>query len=123
MALIPCSPEEEQKVIRDCVKAARDIKSMTDRAYKYLYLAGGFIAHFNKLGFMEHYEEPGSLKKAIFEYQRENQYNNFGPKDDGYDYYMQKKKIYNTICACLRQGIEYKSKPKRQKETEFDFGM
>jgi hypothetical protein len=47
MALIPRSPEEEQKIIRDCVKATRDIKSMTDRAYKYLYIAGGFIAHYH----------------------------------------------------------------------------
>jgi hypothetical protein len=123
MALQPRSPEEEQKIIRDCVKAARDIKSMTDRAYNFLYLSCGFIAHYNKFCFMEHYEEPGSLKKAIFEYQRYNQYGNFSPRDKDYDYYMQKTKIYNTICDCLKQGIEYKSKPKRQKETEFDFGM
>jgi hypothetical protein len=123
MAIQPCSPEEEQKIIRDCVKAAGDIKTMTDRAYTFLYLADGFIAHCDKYGFMDYYEEPGSLRKDIFDYQRENQYNNFGPKDDYYDYYMQKKKIYNTICDCLKQGIEYKSKPKKQKETEFDFGM
>jgi hypothetical protein len=117
------SPEEEKKIIRDCVKAAGDIKNMTDRAYNFLYLADGFIAHHNKFGFMDYYEEPGSLKKDIFDYQMENQYNNFGPKDDDYDYYMQQNKIYNTICDCLKQGIEYKSKPKRHKETEFDFGM
>ena len=123
MALQPRSPEEEQKIIHDCVKAAEDIKTMTDRAYKFLYLSGGFIAHYNKLGFMDHYEESGSLREAIFEYQRENQYSNFGQKDDDYAYYMQKKKIYNTVCDYLKQGIEYKPKPKRQKETEFDFGM
>jgi hypothetical protein len=66
MAIQRYSPEEEQKVIRDCVKAARDIKSMTDRAYKFLYLSDGFVAHFDKQGFAEYYEEPGSSRKDIF---------------------------------------------------------
>jgi hypothetical protein len=123
MAIKPYSPEEEQKIIHDCVKAAGNINNLTKRAYNYLYQARNFIAHVNKLGFMEHYEEPGSLKKDIFEYQRDNQYFNFHPGMENYDYYMQKKKIYNTICDCLKQGIEYKSKHKRQKEMEFDFGM
>jgi hypothetical protein len=123
MEIEPYSPEEEQKIIRDCIKAARDIESMTGRAYDFLYSADGFIAHYDKYGFMEHYGEPGSLKRDIFEYQREKQWGNFHPKDENYDYYMQQKKIYNTICDCLKQGIEYKSKPKRKKETEFDFGM
>jgi hypothetical protein len=122
MAIQPHNPEEEQKIVRDCVKAANDITAMTNRAYKFLYLAGGFIAHCNKLGFMEHYEEPGSLKKEILVYQRENQYNNFRPKDENYDYYMQKKKIYNTVCDCIKNDIDYKPKPKRKKEMEFDFG-
>jgi hypothetical protein len=123
MAIPPCGPEEARKIIRDCVKAAKEIRSMTDRAYKFLYLADGFIAHCDKQGFAEYYEEPGSLKKDIFDYQRENQYRNFGPEDEDYDYFMQKKKIYHTICDCLKQGIEYKLKPKRKKEKEFDFGM
>jgi hypothetical protein len=49
MAIQRYSPEEEQKIIKDCVRAAGDTK--------------------------------------------------------------------NTICDCLKQGIEYKSKPKRQKST------
>jgi hypothetical protein len=39
MALKPYNTEDEQKIIRDCVKAARNIKSMTDRAYAFLYSA------------------------------------------------------------------------------------
>jgi hypothetical protein len=121
MALRPHSPEEEQKIIHDCVKAARNIQNLTKRAYTFLYLASGFIAHYNQFGFMDHYQEPGSLKKDVLKHQQDNQWNNFSPKDDGYDYYMQKKKIYNTVCDCLKQGIEYKAKRKIEKDREFDF--
>jgi hypothetical protein len=122
MAIQPHSPEEEQKIIRDCVSAAGDITAMTNRAYKYLYLASGFIAHYDKGGFMQHYEEPGSLKKEILNYQKYNQWGNFHPKDENYDYYMQKKKIYNAICDCLKNDITYKPTRKNLKEMEFDFG-
>jgi hypothetical protein len=121
MSLQPHNEKEEQKIIRDCVKAAENIEDMTDRAYHYLYLANGFIAHYNKLGFMEHYEERGSLKNDILRFQRNNQYDNFHPKDKNYDYYMQKKKIYNTICDCIRQNITFKAERKMEKAMEFDF--
>jgi hypothetical protein len=122
MAIKPCSPEEEQKIIRDCVKAAGDITSMSNRAYDFLYLSSGFIAHYDKGGFMAYYEEPGSLKKDILYHQRDNQWGNFHPRDDNYDYYMQKKKIYNAICDCLKNNIEYKQKSKNSKDREFNFG-
>jgi hypothetical protein len=118
----PHSIEEEEKIIRDCVKAASDIQSMTDRAYNYLYLANDFIAHCDKYGFMEFYSEKNSLKNDMLRFQNHNQWANFHPKDDNYDYYMQKKKIYNEICNCLKQGIEYKKAKKNPKEVEFDFG-
>jgi hypothetical protein len=120
--ITPHSVDEEQKIVRDCVKAAMNIESMTDRAYHYLYLASGFIAHYDKFGFMAHYQEPGSLKADILDNQRDNQWSNFHPQDDSYDYYMQKKKIYNTICDCLKQNIEFKQKRKDTREMEFDFG-
>jgi hypothetical protein len=120
--LEPFSAEEEQKIIRDCVKAANNIEDMTDRAYRYLYLSSGFIAHYDKGGFKEYYCEPGSLKKDILEYQWDNQYFNFSTRDEGYEYYMQHKKIYNTICDCIKNNIEFKPKRKIEKAPEFDFG-
>jgi hypothetical protein len=121
MAIEPYNREEEQKIVADFVRAAGDINSMTNRAYNFLYLASGFIAHFDKYGFTEHYEEPGSLKKDILYHQRDNQWDNFCQGEENYDYYMQKKKIYNAVCDCLRQGVDYKPKRKREKEREFDF--
>jgi hypothetical protein len=118
----PFSIEEERKIIRDCVKAADNIEDMTDRAYNFLYGAGGFIARYDKGGFKEYYYEHGSLKKDIPEYRWENQYCNFRPKDEGYEYYMRHRKIYNTICECLKNNIEFKPEKKMEKTAEFDFG-
>jgi hypothetical protein len=117
------SPEEERKIISDCVKAANNIHTMTKKAYHYLYLCDFFIAHNNQLGFMENYSEPGSLKQDLFSYQKDNQHYNFHPGEENYEYYMQHKKMYNMICDCLKQGIEIKTKRKIDKTKEFDFGM
>jgi hypothetical protein len=122
MAIQPHSSKEEQKIISDCVKAAKDITTMTNKAYEFLYSASGFMDHYDKNGFMEHYETPGSLKSDILTYQRNNQWGHFHTNDDNYDYYMQKKKIYNAICDCLKNDIEYKHKQKDTKNVEFDFG-
>jgi hypothetical protein len=118
----PFSVEEEQRIIRDCVKAAKNIESLTNKAYTFLYLSSNFIAHYDRGGFMDYYAEPGSLKRDILAYQRDNQWGNFRPGEENYDYYMQKKKIYNTVCDCIRQDIEFKPKRNRGKTLEFDFG-
>ena len=72
--LEPFNVEEEQKIIRDCVKAARNIDDLTDKAYRFFNLSSGFIAHYNRFGFMEHYREPGSLKQDIQAHQNHNQW-------------------------------------------------
>jgi hypothetical protein len=120
--LEPFSIEEEQKIIRDCVKAARNTETMTDRAYRFLNLSSGFIAHYDKWGFMDYYREPGSLKRDILTHQNHNQWDNFRPGERGYEYYMQKKKIYNTVCDCLKNNVEYRSKRQTERSMEFDFG-
>jgi hypothetical protein len=120
--LEPFSIEEEQKIVRDCVKAAGNIEVMTDRAYRFLNLSSGFIAHYDKWGFMGYYQEPGSLKRDILAHQNHNQWGNFRPGERGYEYYMQKKKIYNAVCDCLKNNVEYRPKRNIEKSMEFDFG-
>jgi hypothetical protein len=120
--LEPFSIEEEQRIIRDCVKAANNIKTLTDKAYRFLNLSSGFIAHYDRFGFMEHYREPGSLRQDILAYQNHNQWGNFRPGERGYEYYMQKKKIYNAVCDCLKNNLEYRPKRQVEKSMEFDFG-
>jgi hypothetical protein len=120
--LAPFSPEEEQKIIRDYVKAVRNIDDLTDNAYRFLNLSNGFIAHYNKFGFMDNYRELGSLKQDILTYQSHNQWGNFRSEERGYECYMQKKRIYNVVCDYLKNNIEYRSKRQVEKSMEFDFG-
>jgi hypothetical protein len=120
--LAPFSFEEEQKIIRDCVKAANSIEDMTDKACRFLNLSNGFIAHYDKSGFMGYYREPGSLKKDILDNQRNNQWGNFRPGEREYEYYMQKKNIYNAVCDWLKNNIEYRPRRNVEKTMEFDFG-
>jgi hypothetical protein len=120
--LEPFSVEEEQRIIRDCVKAGRNIDDLTDKAYRFLNLSSGFIAHYNKFGFMDYYREPGSLKKDILANQNRNQWGNFQPGERGYEYYMQKKNIYNAVCDCFKNNVEYRPRWNAEKTMEFDFG-
>jgi hypothetical protein len=119
--LEPFSLEEEQKIIRDCVKAARNIDDLTDKAYRFLNLSNGFIAHYDRFGFMDNYREPGSLKQDILDYQNENQWGNFRSGERGYEYYMQKKNIYNAVCDYLKNNIEYRPKRNVEKTIEARF--
>jgi hypothetical protein len=122
--LEPFSVEEERRIIRDCVEAANNIDNLTDKAYRFLKHSIGFIPHYNRLGFMMCYREPGSLKRDILEFQYQNQWGDFRPGEQEYEYYMQQKNIYNKICDCLRHNIEYHPRPRRnvEKTMEFDFG-
>jgi hypothetical protein len=120
--LEPFSVEEAQRIIHDCVKAARNIDNLTEKAYRFLNLSSGFIAHYDRSGFMGHYGEPGSLKKDILTHQNHNQWRNFRPGERGYEYYMQKKDIYNAVCDCLKNNIEYRPRRNVEKSMEFDFG-
>jgi hypothetical protein len=96
--LEPFSIEEEQRIIGGCVKAARNIDSLTDKAYSFLNLSSGFIAHYNKSGFMDYYREPGSLKKDILNNQRNNQWGTSGLGSGGMSIIC-RKRIYITPSA------------------------
>jgi hypothetical protein len=119
----PFGVKEEQKIIRDCVKAVSNIETLTRRAYRFLNLSNGFIAHHDKRGFMDHYREPGSLKRDVLAYQNHNQWGNFRHGERGFEYYMQQKRIYNVVCDCLKNGMEYRPGRSAEKIMEFDYGQ
>ena len=98
---------ERQKtmIVNNVVAATLDIEKLKPIGYNYLYLASGFIAHFNVEGFKDFYQNwsLATLKQNILEYKDRNQWNNFGPNDRDYSYYMDKKEIYNRICKALEK--------------------
>ena len=85
---------ERQKtlIINNVVAACKDISKLNKQGYKFLYLSSGFIAHYDRYGFMAHYGDR-SLKNALKVNQQFNQWNNFKPGYPDYEYHMQKKEI------------------------------
>ncbi|CAB4222524.1 hypothetical protein UFOVP1655_123 [uncultured Caudovirales phage] len=89
---------ERQKVIivNNIVSATKDIKNLTNSGYNFIYLASGFIAHYNLYGFRDNYTGK-TLKEDIISNKNSNMWNNFRPHESNYDYYMSKKDVYVRI--------------------------
>lgn len=99
--LIPLTEKQRRTICKNVVDAAKDIKKLNKNGYDFLYLASGFIAHYNIHGFKEHYEEH-SLRKDILLFERQNEWKNFSPGDQNYAYYMAKADVYKRICESIR---------------------
>lgn len=83
---------------------SKNIENLTKQAYNFIYLSYGFIAHYNLYGFREYYEDTDFLKQTILANKSMNQWNNFRPGERDYEYYMQKKLIYNKICEIVEKS-------------------
>jgi hypothetical protein len=94
---------EKQKslIVNNIVKACDDIEKLNGTGYKYIYLASGFIAHYNLNGFKCHYSG-SSLADAILNNENSNKWNNFREGDQNYQYYKSKADVYQRICSKLR---------------------
>lgn len=93
---------EKQKtlIINNIVKACDDIEKLNGTGYKYIYLASGFIAHYNLNGFKGHYSG-SSLADDILRNASANKWLNFREGDRDYLYYKSKADIYSRIVAKL----------------------
>ena len=94
---------EKQKslIVNNIVKACDDIEKLNGTGYKYIYLASGFIAHYNLNGFKGYYTG-SSLSRDILDHENSNRWNNFREGDQNYHYYKSKADIYSRICSKLR---------------------
>jgi hypothetical protein len=98
---------EKQKslIVNNIVRACDDISKLNGTGYKFIYLASGFIAHYNIQGFKANYDlvDCGySLSDAILANEQANKWLNFNPGDSNYDYYKSKADIYSRIVAKLK---------------------
>lgn len=89
---------EKQKslIVNNIVKACDDIEKLNGTGYKFIYLACGFIAHYNIHGFKAHYSEY-DLTRDILSNADSNRWNNFREGDQNYHYYKSKADIYKRI--------------------------
>lgn len=98
--LTPYTEKQKSLIVNNIVKACKDITKLNNTGYKFIYLASGFIAHYNLHGFIDFYSN-NDLKTEILQNARFNTWANFRPGDNNYDYYMSKKQIYSAIVAAL----------------------
>lgn len=96
MSLTPLTERQKTLIVNNVVKACKNIDNLNKTGYNFLYLASGFIAHYNLYGFIANYTGQ-SLKRDIISFAGQNQWNNFHPGERDYDYYMAKKDVYNRI--------------------------
>jgi hypothetical protein len=100
MALVPMTNKEQDLTVKAVLSACKDITKLNKRAYDYLNLCCGFIAHYNKYGFMDYYSDI-SLVDDIKANASMNQWHNFREGERDYEYQMAKKSVYNRIVEAL----------------------
>jgi hypothetical protein len=103
MALTPYTERQKTLIVNNIVRACGDIEKLNRTGYKFIYLAQGFIAHYDLYGFRAAYAVPGSLAWDIMRNCSINQWNNFHSSDPDYAYYMSKRDVYNRIVAEIRE--------------------
>lgn len=99
---------EKNRILRNIglVFLMQDINLLNKYAYGFIHVANGFIAHCNLYGFIRNYGNSKKLAIDIIRNQPQNQWNNFREGERNYEYMMQKKEIYNTICEFALQKFE-----------------
>lgn len=100
MSLIPLTERQKALIVSNVVTAVKNINKLNATGYRYLYLCSGFIAHYNLRGFIDFYSHV-NLKKDLIGFANQNQWNNFRPGEQDYDYYMAKKDVYNRILKAI----------------------
>jgi len=95
-----------------------DIAKMNKSGYGYIYLASGYIAHYNMYGFIDAYEDALTLAKSIVNNVEANKWLNFREGEKNYDYYKQKAEIYKAIYD-LAVSYIYKETSVRVESTDF----
>ena len=100
MAIEPLTERQQTLIVNNVVRACEDIEKLNKTGYNYIYLCSGFIAHYNLCGFRDTYSD-GSLRSDILKHQSSNQWNNFSPGEENYDYYKSKAQVYNQIVEKL----------------------
>lgn len=94
--MTPLTQRQKQLIAKNVLAACKDINKLNKTGYNFLYLANGFIAHYDLEGFKAYYSEH-SLQDDIERNARSNQWGNFRPGERDYDYYMAKRDCYNMI--------------------------
>ena len=105
--MTPLTERQKILIINNVVRAVKDIEKLNNIGYKYLYLCSGFIAHYNRFGFIDYYRD-NSLANDIIRNATNNQWRNFRPGDPNYEYMMAMADVYNRVLD--EMGVTISSK-------------
>jgi hypothetical protein len=100
MSIQPLTQRQQDLIVANVAKAVKNIDALNRTGYNFLYLASGFIAHYNLHGFIAHYSDR-NLKQDILSYAGANEWKNFRPGDRDYDYYKSKADVYRRIIDAI----------------------
>ena len=100
MSLTAHTERQATLIVNNVVRSCSDITKLNGTGYKFINLASGFIAHYNRYGFIDYYTR-NSLKHDVLANAQNNQWFNFRPGDENYEYYQSKARIYNRIVEAL----------------------
>jgi hypothetical protein len=102
--MIQALTEREQYLIaKNLIKASTtDIDCLSKSAYRFISGCCGFIAHYDREGFVSSYGTPQNLRHDILYNAKSNQYNNFSRNDINYDYYMSKRNVYEMVVEGIK---------------------
>jgi hypothetical protein len=101
MSLEALTERQKTLIITNVVKACKNIDNLNKTGYNFVYQCSGFIAHYDLYGFIANYKED-SLKADILRNTRANEWRNFHPKDENYEYYMSKADVYTRIVEAIK---------------------
>lgn len=95
--MTPLTQTQQANIVQNVLAACKNIDKLNRTGYQFLNLASGFIAHYDLSGFKSYYDEPGSLRRDIEAFARQNQWSNFRTGERDADYYHSKRDTYNKI--------------------------
>jgi len=98
--LKPIDKKQAQLIIKNIIKACKDISKLNNTGYKFIINCSGFIAHYDLQGFIQNYQCE-SLKSHILHFRNQNQWANFRIGEPNAEYYHSKRDIYNEILKSL----------------------
>jgi hypothetical protein len=102
MSIKPLTDRQQTLIVNNVVKAVKyGIDNLNKTGYNFLYLASGFIAHYNQYGFIAHYQQY-SLKRDILDNVNANLWRNFRQGDQNYEYYKSKAEVYQRIVDAIK---------------------
>ena len=101
--MTPIDRKTQLLIVRNIVAACNHIGLLNGTGYRFISGCPGFIAHYD-LGCFRATYTGAELRRDILAHQRKNQWQNFRPGEQDYEYYMAKKWIYNAVCLGLTGG-------------------